>query len=234
MLLEGDATGLEVVAAGYLSQCPILCGEIRSGIDVHKENENYLKLTRLVAKKFFFRLIYGGNAYSYANDTEFNHISKRPNYWQGVIDNFYIKYHGMAEWHRRLVADVQRNGVWTSPTGRQYVFYPDSRGEWPRTTILNYPVQGLGADMLSIIRVSLFNRIRKHPELDKCLLVNSVHDSIVIDTPEEHIPKLVEIINGVFVDFPRNFSRAFGSEFNLPLKCKIKTGHNWRDMNEYN
>ena len=185
MILEADATGLEVVGAGFLSQCPVLCNELVSGVDVHGANESVLGIERLIAKIFFFRLIYGGNEFSYANDPDFNHISGKPAYWKNVIDNFYIKYYGIAQWHQKLVFDVQRKGFYVSPTGRKYTFKPDHRGEWPRTTILNYPVQGLGADIMSLIRISAWKRIRR--ELPEVLFVNTVHDSIVLDLPENYI-----------------------------------------------
>lgn len=229
MILEADATGLEVVGAGFLSQCPVLCNELVTGVDVHGANESVLGIDRLTAKKFFFRLIYGGTEFSYANDTDFNHISSKPNYWKNVIDNFYVKYYGISQWHYRLVFDVQRSGEYTSPTGRKYKFQP-TNGEWPRTTILNYPVQGLGADIMSLIRISSWRRIRR--ELPRALFVNTVHDSIVLDLPEEDVKPAKQIIDQVFIDFPGNFKRIFGSEFNLPLRCKVKVGLNWKDLQE--
>jgi hypothetical protein len=48
--------------------------------------------SRLIAKTFVFRLIYGGSAFSYANDPEFTGVSSDPDFWQSVIDEFYTKY----------------------------------------------------------------------------------------------------------------------------------------------
>lgn len=239
-LIEADATGLEVVGAGFLSQCPVLCDEIRRDVDIHGNNQQRFKFPqgdegRLLAKKFKFRLIYGGSEFSYAKDPDFNGISRYPKYWKGIIDEYYSKYHGMARWHTDLVRSVNKNnGRYTSPTGRTFQFELQKKYgviEYPRTQILNYPVQSLGADIMSIIRISSFKRMRR--ELPEVLFVNTVHDSVLVDSPPRYTAQVIDIFNNVFSDFPRNFQRVYGSEFNLPLKCKIKVGDNWRDMNEY-
>jgi hypothetical protein len=54
----------------------------------------------------------------------------------------------------------------------------------------------------------------------------------VLDLPEEDVKPAKQIIDQVFIDFPGNFKRIFGSEFNLPLRCKVKVGLNWKDLQE--
>jgi len=236
-LIEADATGLEVVGAAYLSQCPVLMQEIRDGIDIHGENQKALGFPegpegRLKAKIFKFRLIYGGNEYSYALDPDFNTVSKRPQYWKKIIDDYYNKYRGMALWHKELMLGVMKTGKYTTPTGRVFLFeMVKNRGlaEYPRTTILNYPVQSLGADIMSVIRVSSAKRLSKVPNT---LLVNTVHDSILVDTKKGNEDIICKTFHEVFNDFPRNFKKVFGSDFNLPLTCKIKAGSNWKEMKE--
>ena len=237
MLIEADATGLEVVGAAFLSQCPVLMDEIRRGVDIHGENQKSLGFPsgpegRLKAKIFKFRLIYGGNEFSYANDPDFSSVSKKPAYWKKVIDEYYLKYHGMQKWHTSLMMEVLKTGKYTSPTGRQFIFQKSERVDkdvYNRPTILNYPVQSLGADIMSVIRVSSANRLRK---IEDTLLINTVHDSILVDTRKENREQVCTIFHEVFADFPRNFKKVFGSDFNLPLTCKIKSGSNWMEMKE--
>lgn len=233
MIIEADASGLEVVCAGYLSKDPVLCNEIINGVDIHEENRKAFELpTRLVAKTFKFRIIYGGSKWSFAKDPEFNWISSKPEFWDEVITNYYNKYKGLKNWHNLLMYEVERSGRWTSPTGRCYTYNQvvkkNGTKEWPRTTILNYPVQGLGADLMSIARVSAFRRLRNRPDT---FFINTVHDSIMIDTKGVD-DELIRTITAVFQDIPRNFEKVFGSKFDLPMKCKIKVGPNWKDMKE--
>ena len=226
MIIEADASGLEVVCAAYLSQDKVLMGEIWDGVDIHGRNQDVLKLPeRVIAKIFIFRLVYGGTAYSYANDPDFNYISRDPKYWQKIIDVFYDKYQGIYKWHNALLNEVQLKGGYSSPTGRRYKFEPVlKRGEfsWPLTTIKNYIVQGLGADLMSIARVSAKRGLK-----DRVLFVATVHDSIVVDSPNEIVYDVCEVLENVFVDIPKNFETVFGKEFNLPMKGECMFGPCW-------
>lgn len=214
--------------------------ELRAGLDIHGLNQKALNLPegevgRLIAKIFIFRLMYGGSAYAYANDPLFMQVSTKEKYWQGVIDAFYDKYKGFRDWHRKIVRDATRDGFLIMPTGRQYDFelVRDYRGELkaPETTIKNYPVQGLGADVMSIARVS-FKR-RSDVSRITGVSVGTVHDSIVCDMPTREIEKTARLFHDVFNDLPANFKRVFNVEFDLPLRCEVKWGPNMMEMEEY-
>ncbi len=240
MIISVDHKGLEWVTAVYLSQDKVGIDEIWRGEDQHEDNRKRFDLpNRLIAKTFLFRLIYGGSAYSYANDPEFASVSGSVDYWQDVIDAFYAKYKGLYAWHGELIDSVGSTGVYVSPSGRVYHFepYKTGSGEWklPRTKILNYPVQGLGADIVMLSRISLWNRVQKElaAGVDMSLkLINTVHDDIWLDTAKKHLIGLDEQgnscynicteIKGVFDDLPQNFERAFKVPFNLPTRYEIK------------
>lgn len=237
MMIKADAKQLEWRVAAFLSQDTVALAEINDGLDVHEDNRQKFSLpSRLVAKTFVFRLIYGGTEYSYAQDPDFTGTSSDPSFWKRVIDAFYRKYVGIAEWHENLVRTAIRDGALTVPSGRRYEFEPyrDKRGElkWPRTTILNYPVQGFSADLMSIARVSAFKRLKKYKNV---LLVNTVHDDIEIDVDND--PKLVYNVciemEKVFQDVPKNFERLYGVPFNVPLLGEVSCGPNFLEMEEF-
>jgi DNA polymerase I-like protein with 3'-5' exonuclease and polymerase domains len=121
------------------------------------------------------------------------------------------------------------------PTGRIYKYEPkpDWRGEMksPITRIKNYPVQGLGADIMAIARVSFFKRWNKCGDING-VLINTVHDSIVCDIHPSEVERVCGIYKAVFKSLPTNFRRVFGVEFNLPLLCEVKVGENTLDMKE--
>ena len=232
MILNCDAKGLETYAVAYLAQDKVLLKELVEGLDVHGANQATFGLpSRLIAKVFVFRLIYGGSAYSYANDPDFANVSKSERYWQSVIDKFYDKYKGIANWHQKIVQEVTRTGKLTTPTGREFTFEAKNnyKGElqWPITTIKNYPVQSLGADIMSLIRVSFMRRF-KDAKLDG-VIVNTVHDSIVVDCNRTEEQCVNRLFTSVFNDAPANFNRVFGIEFNLPLLCEVSKGDNMKE-----
>jgi len=233
MLLQADAKALEWVCASYLSQDKIAYDEIWNNVDQHTDNQNRFGLpSRLIAKTFVFRLIYGGSAYSYANDTNFTDVSNSESFWQNVIDEFYTKYKGLGQWHKEIVATAMRDRKITMPTGRVYNYEPEvkyGKVKWPRTKILNYPVQGLGADLMAIARVSLSNRLKG---MEKIKLINTVHDSIIVDFDSKVCDNIsiVKIVDQCFTDIPLNFKKLFGVEFNLPMRVECQVGPNWGNM----
>lgn len=231
MIVNCDAKALEWVVGSYLSQDKVAYQEIIDQVDQHTLNQKAFNLpTRLIAKTFVFRLMYGGSAYSYANDPDFTSVSTSEKFWQQVIDRFYAKYQGLATWHTKIVQEVTLNGQLVMPTGRIYKYQRDKYGKWPETTIKNYPVQGLGADIMSIARVS-FNK-RFGAAGIKGIQVNTVHDSIVVDCEDSEVERVATIFHSVFNDLPTNFEKLFKVKFNLPLRCEVSVGKNMKELTE--
>lgn len=225
MKLSCDASGLEWNVAAFLSQDELAIEEIKNEFDIHSDNQRRFELPeRRLAKIFLFRLIYGGSAWSYAHDPDFAWVSPDPEFWQRNIDRTYAKYAGLKRWHDSLVSGVIRDGQYESPSGRIYKYQPykNRRGEWvwPRTTILNYPVQGLGAEIMMLTRISLFRRMKEKGY--KSLLVNTIHDSIEVDSLPEEWYNISMDMRNVFADLPANFERMFGIPYNVILRCEIK------------
>lgn len=206
--------------------------EIIAQSDMHSDNQKAFGLpSRLIAKVFLFRLVYGGSAYSYAVDPAFKEVGFSERQWQKVIDAFYEKYKGWAAWHRRIMQEVTTTGRLVMPTGRVYKYERNSRGDWPRTTILNYPVQGLGADLLSLARVRLFSLWRERGLVGN--LISTVHDSIVADVPSTEVDLGVRLIEQSVHEIPQNFEKVFGVKYNLPIFCETEVGMDYKNMEPY-
>lgn len=243
MLISVDHKGLEWVIAAYLSQDPTAMQEIWDGVDLHADNQSRFNLPeRVIAKTFLFRLIYCKEetaAWSFANDANFNHVSKDVKFWQDVIDGFYTKYPRLfIGWHKELMDEVGKTGKYTAIDGRVYQFkpYKSRKGVWelPKTQIYNYPVQGLGAFLVMLSRISLWRRVNMSaqsvPVYTK--FVNTVHDDIWLDTLMSELRGIdkdgnscynisIEIKN-VFEALPKNFEKVTGKPFNLPCRYEIK------------
>lgn len=232
MIINCDAKALEIVCAGYLSRDEVLYDELRRSVDIHANNQERFKLpSRLIAKTFVFRLIYGGSAYSYANDPDFAEVKGNEKFWQGVIDEFYNKYKGIQTWHTALVTEASSTGKLCMPTGRFYNFESTMRRgnlEWPRTKILNYPVQGLGADIVSIARA--ITRIKWKEQKIEGVLISTIHDSIVADVADQEVERVCQLFLDVFNEIPQYFERLFGIPFDLPTKSEISYGNNKYDL----
>jgi DNA polymerase-1 len=234
MLINADVKGLEVVTAAFLSKDKILCKEILDGVDIHGENQKAFHLpSRLIAKKFKFRLIYGGTAYAFSVDPEFSSVGFSVKRWEKVVDDYYSKYRGVKEWQDANIRTAISERQLIGPTGRIWKFDPVVRHgvmEWPVTTIKNYPVQGTGADLVMVARISLFRRMREAGLTS--LLISSVHDSIVADCPDNEYEAVGKLMKVCVENIPNNFERLFGIPFNLPITCELMYGKNMADMKE--
>lgn len=219
------------MTAAYLSQDKVLYKELNDELDIHADNQAKFGLpSRLVAKVFKFRLLYGGQYFSL--DSDFIPVSSNQKYWDKVIEKYYEKYTGIGAWHRKIVAEVIRTGKLTSPSGRMYTWELQGANiKKIEREVKNYPVQGFGADIVMCARVSLFKRWLEAGI--KGMLINTVHDSIVMDIEEQELERVVELVRGVFKDLPGQLSRIFNINFDLDVKVEILFGKNQFDMEEY-
>lgn len=236
MLINCDVKGLEVVVAAQLSGDSVLGQEIIDKVDIHDTNRVAFglgegKAGRLVAKIFKFRLIYGGSAYSYANDPDFMGVSNRESFWQEVIDRYYAKYYGIAEWHREITRIATIEGKLSIPSGRYYPFTLDQRGNMPVTKIKNYPVQGFGADLVMLARLEASRRLRAWGGEYK--MVSTVHDSIVVDTPAENLNIVATILKESVEAVPELCNQVWKYDFKLPLTCEVQYGPNKKEMLDF-
>ncbi len=234
MLIQCDAKQLEWRTLLELSQDEVGITEVLEKQDAHALNQVAFDLpSRLIAKIYLFRTIFRGNGWSFAHDPDFMHVSTKPKFWDDIGEKFYKKYHGVDRCHQEWAALVVAGQPIRGPLGREWEFSTrDKKGDFyiPWTTLTNYPVQGTGADIIAIARVSLHRRLKQLGWPVK--LVLTVHDSIVIDAPEEYTQQLVNLMHQVFDDLQPNIKKVFGYDWRVPLECEVKAGMNLKDMKE--
>lgn len=237
MLINVDVKSLEIVVAAFLSGDEVMRQELFDRADIHENNRLKFNLpTRLVAKLFVFRLIYGGSAYSYANDPEFKDVSTSVEFWQEVIDAYYAKYRGMANWHKGLIEQVKRDKKYTLPSGRYFPFMPEKGYggfEWPITKIKNYPCQGFGADLVMLARLNMRRSIIAADLQEDVLLVSTVHDSIVVDARTEYSDWAARELLASVENVPALCKQVWGCNFDLPLTGEVQYGMNKGEMSDY-
>lgn len=236
MLVQCDASQLEWRTILELAQDSVGIGEILEGQDTHSLNEKALHLpSRLIAKIFLFRTIFRGSGYSFANDPDFMHVSASPKFWDEMNAKFFEKYKAINKCHYKWKDLVVSGQPIVSPLGRQWsIDMPrDYKGELkiPWTTLSNYPVQGTGADIMMLVRIMAYKRIKKNETLkDQVVFVSTVHDSIVVDCPKACIQEVVNIFHSCFKDLKKVIKTNFGYDWIVPMDCECKMGMNMKDM----
>lgn len=233
MLIQCDASQLEWRTILELSGDQVGIKEVLEKQDAHSLNQVAFDLpSRLIAKIYLFRTIFRGSGYSFSIDPAFMHVSTSPKYWDAVGEKFFSKYNGIDRCHNQWAENVVAGKPLVGPLGREW-FLPmrrNYRGEMaiPWTTLTNYPVQGTGADVMAVARVDLAKRLKALGW--PVLLVCTVHDSIIIDGPDEYVDGVSELMYQVFDDLIPNIKEIFGYTWTVPMACEVKVGPNFKDM----
>jgi DNA polymerase I-like protein with 3'-5' exonuclease and polymerase domains len=234
LLVNCDIKSLELVVVAQLANDAVMRQEIIEKQDLHENNRAAFSLpSRLIAKVFNFRLVYGGSAYSYAHDSDFMGVSTSERFWQDVIDKYYAKYSGIAKWHAEIEYVAKNTGRLVIPSGRYYPFeYEQTKYgvKWPSTKVKNYPVQGFGADLVMLARLEFFRRFRESGIPGA--LVSTIHDSIVVDCPAEYVPLVAKLLKESIEAVPALCKKLWNYDFSLPLTCEVSAGLNKKDMKE--
>lgn len=254
-LIEFDYNQLEVVWLAYLSNDQQLIHDIQHGVDMHTElyKEMYGRAPTKAERKAFkprsFQLIYGAGPKAIAEQGKIPLDEAKK-----FIKVFYARYKGVQEWHRSMMekaqkeseviykegdAGVQYRYTYTTPYGRRYVFnsyYVDWKGEHALspTELKNYPVQG-GAtgDMVPLILGLLQRRLEEVGLQGKCLLINTVHDSILIDCHVEEVYNVVSVVKDVMENSPSYVKSFLDPTFPFDtMRIGVSVGLNWQDMEE--
>jgi DNA polymerase I-like protein with 3'-5' exonuclease and polymerase domains len=225
-ILEADFAQLEFRTAAYLSQDPVAIAEIANGFDVHSYTAQVITdagqpTTRQQAKEHTFAPLFGATGYGRSKAEEAYYI------------HFNEKYEGVAAWHKSLADEAVRFNKITSKSGRQYAF-PDVKrnqrgGVSHFTMIKNYPVQGFATgDVVPVVLIELEKRLSG---LQSCL-VNTVHDSTVVDTHPEEKEIVLQIIDDMNAELNDLIEKAYGVVMNVPLLLESKIGPNWLDVKD--
>lgn len=236
MLVKIDSAQLEWRGAVWLSGDKTGIAELLSGEDIHALNQRAFDLGegdkgRLTAKRYLFRTIFRGSGWAFANDPDFSHVSKDPEFWDEVNTKFYKKYEGLDKWHQKLAREVAAGRSLVSPFGRHWKIPLNKDGSIPWTLLSNYPVQGSCADLMMIARISLHRRLSQSGLVSR--IVSTVHDDIKVDAPTNEVEQVAKTAIEVFNDIPKNVRKLFNIDLPIPFPGEVKIGHNLKEMEKY-
>ena len=225
-ILEADFAQLEFRAAAYLSQDKVAMDEVSTGFDVHSYTSKVITdagqpTSRQDAKAHTFAPLYGA--------TGFGRSKAEAEYYE----HFTKKYTGIKAWHSRLAKEALETGKISTPSGREFSF-PDVQRRMNGTVsfftqIKNYPVQSFAtADIVPIVLIQMENLLANY----KSCIVNSVHDSVVVDIHPDEITQVLYLIKLLNSSLQSIVEKQFNIEFNVPLLLEAKIGDNWLDTKD--
>ena len=227
-ILEADFAQLEFRVAAFLSQDKTAIEEVKTGFDVHSYTANIIThagqpTSRQEAKAHTFAPLFGASGYGRS--------SAEAAYYQQFIK----KYSGIAEWHQSLKKEVLDTTKIATPSGREFSFPNVEQNQYGNisyfTQIKNYPVQSFATADIVPVCLMYIDKMLVANRLKSCV-VNTVHDSIVIDVhpdEEEVILRIIKRTNEVLVDI---INKKWNIDFNVPLLLEAKIGKNWLDTKD--
>ena len=220
-IMEADFAQLEFRVAAFLSQDKVAMEEISTGFDVHSYTARVIseagqKTSRQEAKEHTFAPLFGATGYG------------RSKAEAAYYEHFTDKYQGIAKWHKQLGDEAVRLLKITNVSGRQYAF-PDvvrraSGSVTHFTMIKNYPVQGFATG--DVVPVVLIEMEKKLKDMQSCI-VNTVHDSMVVDVHPDEKDQVIQIIKDMNDGLNDLVEANYGVTMNVPLLLEAKLGPNW-------
>ena len=227
-IMEADFAQLEFRVAAYLSQDGVAIEEVSTGFDVHSYTAKVITAAgqptdRQTAKAHTFAPLYGA--------TGFGRTSAEAEYYS----HFNEKYKGIAAWHTRLATEALTTKKIRTPSGREFSF-PDvirkkGGGVSYFTQIKNYPVQSFAtADIVPLVLLMLEEKLYGL----QSVIVNTVHDSFVLDIHPDELDEVMSVINDVQSAMTDKINLQWGIDINVPMLLEAKVGPNWLETNEVN
>ena len=159
---------------------------------------------RQKAKGAGFAIQYGGNGYTISNNLN---ISRAEG--DKVYENYCNAFPDMFDYFDKVSEEVIDQGYVTfnNVTNRKsflskYDEYLGTKNEYHKRKLegsftrmsYNYPVQGTSADITKIACIYLFQYIMKNNLIGKVLIVNIIHDEVVIECSEDMAQQMANVL----------------------------------------
>lgn len=226
---ECDGAQLEFRVAVHLGRDRVGLFDIVSGTDIHSVTASVIwpaipwvdgtkHPMRQEAKPHTFKPLYGGKS---GTEDEKRYYAF-----------FQEKYKGVGQWQQRNIDYVLNRKRLVTEWGLVY-YWPDTvmdRSGYVHnsTAICNYPVQALAtAEMIPMALVYFWHRLKRNRGLSM-FIVNTVHDSIVVELPPEEVEAFHELSKQSLIDDVYHcMSGLYGIDLTVPLGAGVKVASHW-------
>jgi DNA polymerase-1 len=226
-LLSADYSQVELRILAHITGEPGFVDAFLADQDIHAATASTLfsvpiaqvnRAQRSLAKTINFATIYGISEFGLSIRTEMNRQEARQ-----FLDQYFITYPRVRDYIANTIRQANERGYVETLLGRRRFFPELQNTKLPfnqRTAVeraaINAPIQGTSADIMKIAMLNLHNELRRGNFKSRMLL--QVHDELVLETPDEEIEPIVELI-----------CRVMESAYtlNVPLKVDVEVGPDW-------
>ena len=99
------------------------------------------------------------------------------------------------------------------------------------TQIKNFPVQSFATADIVPVSLIYIDKLLEANKLQSCI-VNTVHDSIVIDVHPDEVSMVLKVIDTANNNLLKIVNNKWRLDFNVPLLLEAKIGPNWLDTKD--
>lgn len=244
MILNADLKQIEVICFAQLCKDENLIKLLNEGKDIHryiaskvynKAEEDVSDLERKSVKPGTFGIIYGNGAPRLSENT-----GQSVEWCKEFISTFYKLFPNAKLWHNFILSKVEKDGFLKLPTGSILKFkkhpakyaWQKSKGiveSYNPPDIKNWPVQHFAFLILSIL-LGKFFREKALNNREKYLLINTVHDSIMLDCKPEYVEQAKTDILEITNTLPKYLEEFWNLKLLAPVSIDITTGQNWHQI----
>jgi DNA polymerase I len=140
------------------------------------------------------------------------------------IDKYFAQYPDVQMFLENIKSEVNERGFIRNELGRIRKF-PEIRSSQffiraaAERAAINFPIQGLQADILKVAMINIHNEI--DGKNDEIKMLMQVHDELVFEINEDKVDHWVKIIRPMMEN---------AVKLSVPVVAEAKVGNNWGDM----
>ena len=225
--VDADYSQIELRVLAHMSEDEHMIQAFENNEDIHKQAaskvfkvpiDEVTKEQRSNAKAVNFGIVYGISDFGLGEQLG---ISRKVA--KTYIDEYLEQYSGIKKYMENTIEQAKKDGyVETLFHRRRYIPELQSKNymvrQFGNRAAMNTPIQGTAADIMKIAMIKVYKALKENNL--KAKIVLQVHDEMMIESPEDEIEKVKEILTN---------SMQSAANLKVPLIAEVSTAKNWYD-----
>lgn len=225
VFMDADYSQIELRILAHMAKDQELITDYQSGKDIHRITaskvfdtpiDEVTDLQRRNAKAVNFGVVYGISSFGLSQDLS---ISRKEA--AQYIEQYFETYQGIKQFLDQVVNDAKEKGYTTTLFGRRRPI-PElassnyMQRQFGERAAMNAPIQGTAADIMKIAMINVYKSLKA--ENLKSKLIVQVHDELLIETAEDEVEIVKEILTKAMKE---------AADLAVTLEIDLHTGRDW-------
>jgi DNA polymerase-1 len=226
-IISADYSQLELRLLAHITQDPVMLEAFQKGEDIHARTarlvfgartDEELKEARRFAKIVNFAIAYAIEPWGLSQRVGISRQEAKK-----VIEDYYNTYKGVRRYMEEVPIRAREHGYVRSIYGRirPLAGITDRNANIRKAAereAINMPIQGTASDIVKIAMLRVDEEIKREGLKSRMLM--QVHDELLVEVPENEVPKVTEILK---------HEMETAVSLDVPLVADVGVGDNWMD-----